>query len=214
MTSLSETTSALPVHRIAPVIPYVAVVVGMYLLNSAWASILLYHLGMAAVLTATRQWKIGRLPQTTPEILVMAAIAIASAGVGLLIYYFWFLIRLDGVALDQELMRLGLVNAPWFIFIVYYFTVNPVFEEIFWRGYLGNPQPTLTRNDVFFAGYHVLVVLGFARWPWIIASFVALMATAWFWRQLARRYRGVFIPIISHAAADAGIIFALYFLIN
>ena len=201
------------VRLLAPAVPYLAVLIGMYTsINNAWAAILLYHLGIIAVLVLARYWKLGRLLKTTEDILVLAGVVLGSAAAGFLIYWLWAIIKLAELILTDELSALGLVNAPWFLFIIYYFTVNPLLEEMFWRGYLGSPKVLPTWNDIWFAGYHVLVLFAFAAWPWVILSFMALVITAWFWRQLARRYQGLLLPIASHAAADASIIGAVYFL--
>ena len=42
---------------------------------------------------------------------------------------------------------------------MYYATVHPVLEEIFWRGYLSRAHRSPVVTDVAFAGYHVVVGL-------------------------------------------------------
>ncbi len=203
------------IRQIAPVIPYVAVIVGMYMLRSAWASILLYHLGMVIVLTATKSWQVGRrLPSGWKTWLALLALTAGSAAAGIFIFVLWPVMKLPQLALAAELVRLGLQNAKWILFIFYYFTVNPVFEELFWRGSLGSASRLPTWNDAWFAGYHLLVIFLFVDWPWLVLSFAILMAVAWFWRQLAGHYHSLWPPIVSHAAADFGIIGAVYLLVS
>ena len=108
--------------------------------------------------------------------------------------------------------HLGLEDTPWLIFILYYCTVNPLLEELFWRGYLGRPTLKPVWADVWFAGYHIIVLIAFVEWPWITLSFLTLMGAAWVWRQLTRIYHGLTIPILSHAAADASVIGAVFLL--
>jgi membrane protease YdiL (CAAX protease family) len=121
-------------------------------------------------------------------------------------------LKLEGLALGAELANMGLQNTPWLLFIFYYFIVNPILEELFWRGYLGSPNLKPAGSDFWYAGYHVLILVLFVDWPWIVLSFVTLVGAGWTWRQLARIYNGLTIPIVSHAAADAGIIGAVFFL--
>ncbi|GAB4442076.1 MAG: hypothetical protein Kow0031_24120 [Anaerolineae bacterium] len=202
------------IRQIAPAIPYAAVIVGLYMLHSAWASILLYHAGMVAVLAATRSWQVGQPITGWQSRLAMAVVAAVSASAGIAIFVLWPIMKLPQLALAVELTRLGLQDFNWSLFIFYYFTVNPVLEELFWRGCLGSNSRLPTWNDAWFAGYHLLVIFLFVDWPWLAASFALLVAVAWFWRQLAGHYHSLWPPIISHAAADFGIIGAVFLLVS
>ena len=122
------------------------------------------------------------------------------------------MIKPASLQLESELADLGLTGLPWLLFIGCYFIVNPVLEELFWRGYLGQRTRGLTWNDVWFSGYHVLVAVNFTWWPWVVASFLVLVAISWVWRQFARQARGLLLPILSHTAADASIILAVFLL--
>ncbi|MCB0181147.1 MAG: CPBP family intramembrane metalloprotease [Anaerolineae bacterium] len=199
-------------RHIAPIIPYVAVLMGLFIFQSAWVSIALYHLGMIIVLWFTRSWYLGQPIKTWHDVIVLIFMIFISFTAGVFIYWLWPLLKLAELLLTTELSDLGLSGLPWLIFIVYYFTVNPILEELFWRGYLGSPSHFVVLNDIWFAGYHVLVLLSFIQAGWIVFSFLILVGTAWLWRQLARRHRGLIIPIASHAAADASIIGAVYLL--
>ena len=198
--------------QFAPFIPYVAVTLGLYVLRSAWAGILLYHVGMFAVLTLTKQWDFGHTPRIRQDWAVLLVVTIVSALGGIFIFLLWPIMKLPHLALSPELTAIGLEGGMWRLFIVYYFTINPLLEELFWRGYLGSKQIRPISNDVLFAGYHMLVLLAFVTWPWMLLSFVILVGAGWFWRQLARHYESLWIPIASHAAADAGIIGAVFLL--
>lgn len=199
-------------RHIAPVIPYGAVLLGLFVFQSAWASIVLYHLGIVLVLWLTGSWSLGQSIKTRYDVIMLIIMIVISFTAGVFIYWLWPLLRLAELQLATELSNLGLNGLPWLIFIVYYFMVNPILEELFWRGYLGSPSLSVVPNDIWFAGYHVLVLLSFVQGWGIIISFLVLVATAWLWRQLARRHQGLIIPIASHAAADASIIGAVYLL--
>ena len=197
---------------LAPALPYVAIIAGVYLLNSAWAAITLYHLGIIVVLSITGSWGLGQLPHSTADYLWLVVVVAGSCLGGLIVYFLWELIKPASLQLGSELAGLALTGIPWLLFMGYYFTVNPVLEELFWRGYLGQKSSGLTWNDVWFSGYHILVTVNFARWPWVVASFLVLAGAGWFWRQLARQTPGLLLPILSHAAADASIILAVFLL--
>jgi len=197
---------------VAPIIPYFTVPLGLFLFDSGWASILLFHLGIVVVLYLARYWNLGKMLNTWHEYLIMIATAIISALGGLFIFIFWPVLKLEGLALGAELATMGLQNTPWLLFIFYYFTVNPILEELFWRGYLGSPSLKPASSDFWYAGYHILILILFVEWPWIVLNFVILVGAGWAWRQLARIYKGLTIPIVSHAAADASIISAVFLL--
>lgn len=194
--------------------PYLAIIIGLSGLESAWSSILLYHCGIVLVLWLARYWRLGEPLKSRADYLVLTAVAVTSLLGGVLIFWLWPIMKLGALLLVSELADLGLSNIAWLLFMVYYVTINPLLEELFWRGYLGSGSAFLTWNDLWFAGYHILVLVRFVSVPWIGASFLILVGAAWLWRQLARRYNGLIVPIASHAAADLSIIAAVFFLLR
>jgi membrane protease YdiL (CAAX protease family) len=102
--------------------------------------------------------------------------------------------------------------ANWLLFILYYSFINPIIEEVYWRGYLGSKVKTLTWSDVCYAGYHPLVFLKFVAWPWALVEFVLLLGVAWMWRMIIRKYDGLLLPVLMHLFADLSIGFAIYLL--
>ena len=195
-------------------IPYGAVAIGLYALSSGWAAIGLYHLAaIAAMALAGYRQKDARLFSGWSAALGLPLAALCFGGC-LLLYVLWPLIRLEGLALDRALLSLGLSGAAWWAFIPYYTLVNPVVEELFWRGFLGSDSTRPTLADVLFAGYHALVLATFMPWYVNAAEVLGLVFVAWIWRQLARRNGGLAIPLATHAAADLGIILASHLVAN
>lgn len=201
---LSEST----LRRFAPLVPYVAVLVGFVWAERAWLTILVYHGAAMAVLVAAGAWR--RLPLTRPRLpgTITAVVLVASAAIGPVLLAAWSRVRIDALDLGEHLAVLGLDGAAWALFVVYYFTVNPVIEELFWRGYLGSGSRSPARSDVWFAGYHVFVLWVFVDPVWVVVGFVGLAGAAWMWRQLLRAGGSLVLPILSHAVADASLIAA------
>ena len=79
----------LQLRRLAPVLPYAAVIVGLYFFDSAWAAIALYHLGMIVVLSVNRCWRLGPLPQSSKDYLLLVAVVFGSSLGGLFLYFMW-----------------------------------------------------------------------------------------------------------------------------
>lgn len=196
-------------RRLAPLIPYAAVGVGVYLASSAWIAILLYHVGaMAVARSLPRETASERPSPRRGTSWLAAALIIGAALVGPAIYFAWDGITLPSGTLDDTLVSLGLNGATWIAFAIYYATVNPVVEEVFWRRYLLTPERHAAGNDLWFAGYHVLVLVRFVQPIWVAVATAILAIAAWLWRQLGREL-GLIAPITSHVIADASLILAV-----
>lgn len=197
-------------NLLLPLIPYVAMLIGLHLLGSAWISFLIYHgLVLAAV------WPDGNLRRDLlrgwHNRVGLGAIGFGVGG-GVLIYSLAPYAGINADLINPAIAKLGLTGTGWLLFVIYHTLVNPWFEEILWRGKLGHVGLKPVWGDVLFAGYHVLVLMLFLDWLWILLAFVVLVAAGWFWRQLRRRHEGLLLPVISHLAADGSIMAVVYML--
>jgi hypothetical protein len=192
---------------VAPAVPYLAVLFGLYVLRSGWAAMLLYHAGMLVVGFgldgARRVPELGRGGRAAPGI----ALGLIGLGAGPVLWLAWPLMG-GGTGLAATLAALGLGGASFVGFASYYTIVNPILEEWYWRGVLGSPSRAPTVGDAAFAGYHIVVLVAFVSWPWALGAAVTLMGAAWLWRQMASRQRGLAIPIVTHCVADLSVIVA------
>ncbi|MHC4637242.1 MAG: hypothetical protein ACYTBP_00115 [Planctomycetota bacterium] len=186
-------------------VPYAAVLIGLYLLNSAWAAILLYHFGVMMFLIADNQKQLKKLH---PGFNATAAVIsiIISVLIIFVLYFMWDVIRLPNCNLKVLLPELGLTGLSWYLFVIFFAAIHPLSEEMFWRVYHSSEQPRFILADLAFAGYHILVLLWFVKWPWLAAAFIILSLTAYLWRYLGKRYNGLVIPLVSHITADIAII--------
>lgn len=195
-----------PLRGIAAFAPYVAVLLGLYALRSAWAAILGYHVLMVTAIHIGGGWR------TRERLLVgwrngfgiAALVVCALAGPALAVA--WPYVHPDGFALGEVLEALGLAGLSWWVFMAYYTLVNPWLEEAFWRGFLGSDAKGPVATDVLFAGYHIVVLLRFVGIEWALLCAAALSFAAWAWRQLARETDGLLVPCASHLVADLSII--------
>lgn len=195
-------------------VPYVAVLIGMYLFHSAWTALLLYHTGILVIIRQRRPsnlwktvWAGAKNPWTGPAV---AAGALAAPTV----YFLWPLLHLSENVLPLWMAKYGLTGWPWLLLIPYFSLVHPVLEEIHWRGIAPERFIPLCRQDLFFAGYHVLVLCQLVHWPWLILVFSVLVGSSIVWRWTANRFEGCLLPILSHAAADAGVLVGVLFLLK
>jgi hypothetical protein len=197
---------------IAAAVPYAAVAIGLYAARSAWAAILLYHLGVVVVLSAfgwreSLQWAAsGWRPGAA------AALATVTALAGAALYVLWPFVDTTPDGLGRRLAEFGLGGRSWVLFAVYYSTVHPFLEELFWRGRRGGGGSASLWRDAAFAGYHVPVLWFFIGPGWIVLTFAALTAASFAWRLAARRFGGLGVPLVSHATADISIVVAATFI--
>ena len=192
-------------RRAAALLPYIAVLLGLFLLSSGWAALLLYQVGMVGCLLA---WS---PPLRRGTGAGRRAPGVVLAGVlagGLPVLVLWVPLGLDRVA-AVRLTALGLSGISLLACFGSLVLVHPVLEELFWRGALGSRRPGPAAEDVLFAGYHALVLMIFLPWPWVAASTAAIAVTGWWWRRLAAASGGLLLPVISHVAADLGILGAV-----
>jgi membrane protease YdiL (CAAX protease family) len=196
--------------RIAAWIPYIAVLIGMYLFHSAWLAVLLYHAGIVAVLLyrkPTGLWrKIGSGYKARLLIPGMAICALAAP----VVYFMWPWFAASEHILPSWLTAYGLDGWTWLLFIPYFSIVHPVLEEVHWRAISPTGFPIICREDLLFSGYHVLVLFQLVKAPGLVLVFAVLAGSSIFWRWTAQRLGGYALPILTHAVADAGVVIAVY----
>jgi len=201
-------------NYLALALPYVSILMGLYVLQNAWAAILLYHVGMVTFILLGGRKDLLRAVRQGWSVPAAVITGIVFATGGLLLGLLWGTISRDHVDLAETLTSLHLSGLYWWVFMAYYVTVHPVLEEIFWRGYFPRAPRSPLVFDVAFAGYHVLVLCIFIKWPWVLVSFGVLLLASWSWRQFVVRYSGLGVAIASHAAADLSVIAVVEYLIR
>ena len=197
---------------LAALVPYIAVLLGMKLLHNAWVTILLYHAGILLFLGLRRPsnlWKRVKGGLKTPLLFPSIGICAMAAPV---VYFMWPWFAASETNLPEWLAVYGLTGAAWLLLIPYFSIVHPVLEEIHWRGIAPEIVRGFCWQDFLFAGYHVLVLHELIFWPWLIMIFVILAGSSFFWRWAADRFGGYGLPVLTHAAADTGVIVAAYFI--
>ncbi|MEO0447218.1 MAG: CPBP family glutamic-type intramembrane protease, partial [Verrucomicrobiota bacterium] len=88
-------------------------------------------------------------------------------------------------------------------FCLYFLLLNPLFEELFWRGLMARPTRSLALEDVAFGTFHALILLPFLSTPYILGFVLALSGIAWVWRQIRFEKQGLAVPWMGHVLGDA-----------
>ncbi|MDD5190747.1 MAG: CPBP family glutamic-type intramembrane protease [Dehalococcoidales bacterium] len=199
------------VRLISILIPYLTVIPGLFVFHNSWVAILVYHATMLLTIFITkRMWLFDQLGKTINTKILVFAVIVGACG-GAVLYILWPRLSVP-VDINIHLHRIGLTNTTWIYFIAYYVIANPILEELYWRGYLGNDAKHPILTDLLFAGYHLFVLAGYVGVIWLGAVFLVLSGAAWFWRQISRITGGLFVAILSHMAGDLTVILVIYYL--
>ena len=198
---------------ISALVPYAAVLAGLYVLKNAWVAIGLYHFGIAAFLIAgDRKNLLKKVCAGWNSVMAIAAV-VMSLMIFPIIFFFWGHMQLEPMPLNSTLVNFGLHGTSWFFFMIYFSTVQPFLEELYWRGYLECNHKYLSWPDFAFVGYHILVLAWFIKLPWLVIAFIVLTIAAYIWRYMASKLEGLAVPLLSHIVADINIIAVTYILI-
>ena len=194
---------------LTPVLPYLAVAIGMFWVQNAFTALLGFHLAILLSLRLGRSSVPVSLLFRSKHILwvILSILLFGSSGISL--YFFWpyFKVITD---LPAQTESFGLASSTWPAFIAYFVLVNPLLEEYFWRGFLGTPTRRLHPSDFLYAGFHGLILLGKMQASAVLCSLIVLVLAGWFWRQIARVDGGLLAPVLGHMAADLTILLAIY----
>lgn len=194
---------------IAPVLAYLAVGLGLFLLHGAWGALVGFHVVIAvSLLIARPNIPVAVLLKNTKIKWIILSILLCGCS-GVTLFFLW---QYFGFAddLPAQVESLGLTSSIWPVFIAYFALVNPFVEEYFWRGYLGSQTRDLHVSDFLYAGFHGLILIGKVRASSIVLALSMLVLAGWFWRQTAREDHGLLAPVLGHMAADFTILMAVY----
>lgn len=194
---------------IAPALAYIAVGIGLFVFHSAWGALVGFHTAIILSLLIAKPkislsilWKSANI-----KWIFLSVLLCGSSGVTL--YFTW---SRFGFApdLSAQIEALGLTASTWIPFIAYFTLVNPLVEEYFWRGYLGNETKSLHVSDFLYSGFHGLILIGKVQTGSLLLGLISLVLAGWFWRQLFRVDKGLLAPVLGHMAADFTILLAVH----
>ncbi|HLO14211.1 MAG TPA: CPBP family glutamic-type intramembrane protease [Anaerolineales bacterium] len=194
---------------LTPILPYLAVGIGLFWFQHAWAALLGFHLAIVISLLLARAQIPVPLLFKSKDIrwVILSSLLCGSSGISL--YFLWHSFGVASI-LPAQLESLRLTKPTWPFFILYFVLVNPLIEEYFWRGYLGSPARGLYISDFLYAGFHALILIGKVQMGSVIYSLIVLVLAGWLWRQIAREDQGLLAPVLGHMAADFTILMAVY----
>ena len=188
-------------------LPWVFLSFGLHYFKSIFWSFFLYHgcCLLPLIIWRRKSWQKHLIPPSVRQIVAIAIVG-ALFGVFTIVahnYLGTFIVQRQN-ALAAMSMRGFQVS--WMVPLsIYFFTVNPVIEELFWRGVVLNDlcesnskmlsAPYIWTN-VSFAAWHLLVVRLFVA-PILIPLAVVIVASVGFFLSwLYRRTGSVIVPML------------------
>jgi len=192
--------------------PYIGVLLGLYIFKNAFLAIAIYHIG---IITAIYIYRNDLDLKTLVKInkpLLFAAFIIVYSTAGIVLFYLWDFIKLPNIDLTSTLSCFGLDKNNLWIFLIYFSTLNPIHEELFWRITAKSDNKIVSMYDVLYAAYHALVIVFFINIIFTILIVIGLIIVSRIWRFLYDKYSEGPTIIISHALADFSILLAIMIL--
>ncbi len=199
---------------ISALVPYIAVLIGLYVLKNAWIAIGLYHFSITVFLIAGDKNSLLKRVCTGWNFRIAVVGIVMSVLIFPIIFFLWGHMQLENAPLNSTLANFGLYGTSWFFFMIYFSIVQPFLEELYWRGYLESNRKHFSWTDFAFAGYHILVLAWFIKLPWLVIAFIVLTVAAYIWRYIASKLEGLAVPLLSHIVADVSIVVVTCLLIR
>ena len=204
-------------------LPWLAAWLGSYMLHSAVAAFLLYHLLCLTCWAAYRR-RYGRfeglvVPRARWIVLIAAAMGIMGATYFAVGYLGW-LINPVYIRTALAAQHVGVTTLDYAALFLYFALVNPVAEELFWRetiyqrmrreGYTAARAALF--SAVLFGSWHWLIVRLFFPAGWSILLTFGIVAAGAVFANVFERIRSIAFCVLLHAlAADIPILLALWF---
>lgn len=204
-------------------LPSVAVFTGLILLNSIFATYILFYCMVCVIVPLLDRVVFHR--QTMSEFFRFIGFVnirkslvpgLITGGVFLAAIYLFFMIfsrqLIDTSTMTTALDRWNLGSGNLFVFLFMMIVGNSILEEIYWRGYMFARLKKLTssRNTViltalFYTSYHLIttVTLFSVMQGLLLSSAIFLVGI--FWAYLRIRYESIIPAVISHLLADLGL---------
>jgi membrane protease YdiL (CAAX protease family) len=194
--------------------PYAAVVLGLYVFKNVFLALAIYYSAIVFFIVINGGKGLLRTIFSGWNYPATACSAIVFACGGVVIFFLWPYSKLENVNLTSTLAEYGLSGATCYIFVAVATILNPLLEELFWRGCFQNDATRPAFIDAVFAGYHVLALVLVITAPITILAFVVLFAASWWLRFMKHKFGGLAVPYIAHLTADVSIVAGIYFLIS
>ncbi len=204
-------------------LPSVAVFTGLVLLNSIFATYILFY-GVVCVAVPLLD-RVVFHRQTISEFfryigfvntrksLLPGLLVGATFLVAICLFFMVFSRQLiDTSSMTDTLNKWNLDSSNLFVFLFMMIAGNSILEEIYWRGYVFSRLKKLTgsRNTVvltalFYTSYHLITTITLFSVAHALLLSAAIFLVGVFWACLRIKYDSIIPAVISHLLADLGL---------
>lgn len=191
-------------------VPWICIGFGLHHFHSIFWSFFLYHgvCLLPAIIYNQKHWRKHLDMPTWRELGILAAAAVAFSLCTFYTYSFFGDYLVDrGLALLSMYER-GF-HMSWFIPLsIYFCTINPAMEELFWRGVVlnelcDNNEPIISVpgiwTNVAFACWHFLIIRLFVSPPFVPIAVIIVFSVGLYMSWLYRRRNSLILPALYHA---------------
>lgn len=201
--------------------PTIMMFIGLQLFESVAVTFLLFYGWLLGVPLLGKAFPKERMNVSKEGILLGVA-----SGLVFFIFIFGGMLFFHEYLLDVEELRALLVAwgfiGPaeiWLILVL--LLLNPVLEEVYWRGYMfekvrntGNAAKAIAVTGVFYTLYHVLTTMQLFEVAYTLVAVIPVLIAGLFWGYVRERTGSITATIIGHALGDLGIVCVYWFMVR
>jgi membrane protease YdiL (CAAX protease family) len=195
-------------------IPYIAILFGLFVFKNALIAVSIYYVGIIIFSSITGGTSFIKSIFSGWDIRIAVFAVIMGGLSGVVVYTAWNMSALEGISLKAVFAEYGLEGTRICVFAGLAILVNPVIEEVFWRGLLGVKDRRISWLDAAFAGYHVPALLLVIKPLMVALAFIVLCIAGWGLRLIRNKLDDLLVPYLVHLAADMSIVAAIYFIMT
>lgn len=206
--------------------PWAFLTLGLHWFENIPGTFFLYHFCCLAPAIAINRkaWQSHLIAPTRGELLT---ILVAGAGLATLTYFVYS--AYGHILIDKETALTSLhergYQPGWFLpMSAYFLIVNPVIEELFWRGVVLNELEgenfrlfalSSVWTNCAFAAWHFLVVRLFVRPTFVPLAVLIVVAVGFYLSWLYRKTGSVLVPALWHSLVfDLAVVVMLYLVVH
>lgn len=195
-------------------VPTALVALCMLVREDAWLAMMGFHLWMLAALLVHRRsidwrrffaWPSGRL-----FVAHLVAASLLTTALSVAVYAYANRHSGYGDFLDKHLTLHAVYPATRLLFALQLCLLNPLLEELFWRGLFFCDRKRPAATDLCYAAFHFYALLPFMTAPLAAIGTLGLVGFGYFLRQLARcQDRSLILPLVWHVLGDLAVVVAI-----